>query len=300
MTSFKKKVIEIRVTKAEGEFGAKKGSNTKIIRYLRTIIDIRKDGNPSKNIAKIQIYGLSESDMNDLATLSFKPMAVRKNFIQIFAGDETDLALIFQGEIANAWAVYRKPPDLYLYIQAIEGLYPAVLMTPAQSFQGSVNVADTIKNLALSQGYAFEGNDVDTVLSDTYLHGSAWSQMQTLADAANLEFGLDDGCVYIAKRGRPRNLSFIPLISADTGMKEMPVFDKKGIKFECLFNPDLKLGGRVSVYSQVLNIVNGEWRIYSLLHQLDSEKPDGKWFSQVKASSMGAPGLNLSDEYGVS
>jgi hypothetical protein len=208
---------------------------------------------------------------------------VRNNLVEVLAGDaETGLTQVFAGNITMANAIYRSPPNLYFNVEALTGFYPAIAPANPTSIKGGGDVAAIMKSLAAQMGYSFQNNGVTTQLSNPYLSGTTYQQAQALADAANIEFVVDDGTIAIAPRGTART-GIAPLISADTGMKEYPVFDKKGIKVETYFNPAIQQGGLIVVKS-VVTAACGTWKVNGLDHELESEHAGGKWESIVKAS----------------
>lgn len=285
-SSFTRKILQANLTLTTGTFDGV--NNTKQVTGLRMDAEIEKGGHPSKNKAKLKVYGMLESDMNMLTTIpakSAKPLAVHKSLIQVLAGDEYGLAVAFQGEITGAWTSYQSPPNLFFHLEALEGFYPAIAPVVPKSFKGGTAVSQLMQTLASQMGYAFEDNGVTSQLVSPYLHGTSYQQAAAVAAAANIEFGIDDGTLFIAPRGMARK-GMAPLISAATGLKEYPIFDKKGLKFSCLYNPSLKLGG-LCVVQSVIPVACGTWRINGLHHQLESESPGGKWLSKVSASWVG-------------
>ena len=296
--SFAKKVITTSITLGKGDFGAVSDfQNTKVISGLRTVVEIEKNGHPSKNKAKIKIYGMSERDMHVIAHNQFGPRAIRRDLIQLNAGDETMLhpPKIFEGEINEAYASYQSPPNLYLCIEATAGYYPALAPANPRSLQGSVSVKDLMNSYAKQMGYTFEDNGVTARLANPYFPGSAYQQASALADAANIEFGIDDGVLFIAPRDKPRR-GTAPLICALSGMKECPIYEKTGLRIETLFNPAIVLGGLIVVKSLVFNnnMAETTWRVHGLQHHLESENPGGKWMTSIKAASLSAPAVDES------
>ena len=282
--SFTQKLITVNFTLGKGAFGAQLG-NTKVISGLRCEVQIDKNGHPSKNKLAMKIYGLSESDMQTMANVPKRALSVAKNRIQVLAGDASSMAVAFEGEVTGAWMVYKSPPNLLFHVEALAGFYPALAPVPPSSVKGTADVAGMMATLAGQMGYTFQNNGVSAKISDPYFPGTALQQAHDLADAANLEFGIDDGILFIAPRGQPRK-GDAPLVSPATGLDEYPVFDKKGIKLTTLYNPAIKLGGLIVVQSVVKNAV-GTWRVNGLKHRLESLNPGGKWHSDVKASWVG-------------
>lgn len=282
--TFSQKILQISIVKGSGTFDA--GGNTKIMSGLKAKCDIVKDGHPSKNKLTMKIYGMRQEDMNALTTLSFKPMAVQKNTIQVLAGDAKGLYVAFQGDITGAWEIYNSPPNLYFHVEALTGYYPSIAVIVPKGHSGATSVAALMNELASQMNMSFENNGVSVMLSKPYLWGTPFQRAAAIAAAAGIEFGLDDGTLYIAPKGKER-AGTAPLISVDTGLKEYPTFDKKGIRFTTLYNQAILYGGLVEVKSAI-PMACGTWRVHKLCHDLESENPDGRWESEVYATPVGS------------
>ena len=153
-TSFTLKQLTVVITLASGTFS--NGSNQVTLAGLRTEVTIDKDGHPSKNASKIKIFGMLENDMNKLTTVSFKALAVKKNFIQVLAGDaENGMGIAFQGEITGAWASYQGPPNLFFHLEALAGFYGAQL--PADAAFQKVSLDSNERAGVLSHPYLMTG-----------------------------------------------------------------------------------------------------------------------------------------------
>jgi hypothetical protein len=287
-SSFVSRIIQVNLTLATGQFGANLG-NTKIVTGLRVNCEIKKSGTPSKNGAKLVIYGMLDADMNQLSTLGLSPLAVRKNFVQVLAGDSDGLATAFQGEITGAWVNYHTPPDLNFEVHAVEGFYASVAPISPISLPGGTPVATIFRNLAKQMGYAFQDNGVQTMVQNPYLIGSAYDQARTLAQMSGVEFGIDDGVLFISPRGQVRPpKGQVPVLSPQTGMKEYPIWDKQGLVVEALWNPAFQLNGAVVIQNSMVTRANGIWRIHGLETRIASRHPhEGSWNSRLHLVKAG-------------
>lgn len=288
--SFVSHRIQVHFTLAKGTFGNTE-NNTKVCSdKLRVHCEIKKGGTPSKNEMKLKIYGLLESDMFDLSTLGLNPLSVRKNLVQVLAGDSDGLATAFQGEITGAWVNYHKPPDLDFEVHAVEGYYPSIAPSRPLTAKGGASVASMFQNLAGQMGVAFQNNGVTTIVQDPYLSGTLYDQAEELALMSQVEFCLDNGVLAIAPKGQPRTpVGQVPYISPDTGMKEYPIWDKEGLVVECLWNSAFQLNGLVVIGGSLVHGANGTWRIHGLEHNLSSHHPHhGTWHSKLHLTKEGA------------
>jgi hypothetical protein len=285
--SFSAKRIQVNFTLASGQFGADLG-NTKIVSGLRVACNIKKSGQPAKNACRLQIFGMLPADMSQLSTLGYAPLAVRKNLVQVMAGDSDGLTSVFQGEITGAWVNYHKPPDLNFEVHAVTGYYPALAPALPTSLPGGIQATTLFQKLARDMGYAFKNNGLDAIIQNPYLSGSAYKQFVDLGKSLGCEFGIDDGEVFVCPKGVARS-SLVAYTSPTTGMKEYPTFNRKGIEVEMLFNPAATLGGRLQISGSLVTQANGIWRIHGLEHNLVSkDQHRGTWHTRVMAAKEGA------------
>ena len=301
--SFVKRVLQVTLALANDKDGSAStkfnGDNAKTFNGLRVECEITKSlGVHAKNKAVIKIYGMPEDDMNALTTLAFQPLAVNKNLIQVEAGDLSGgMSVAFKGEITNAWAQYSSPPNLYFHVEALNGYFPSILPVKPSGYPGARSVSSIMKDLAAEMNYEFEDNGVKSWLIDQYLPGTAFQKATVVAAAADIEWGIDDDVLFIAPLGRPRGGN-AALISPSTGLKEYPVFDKKGLKLECLYNPAIRLNGPIKVQDSAVLKANTDWIVNGLKHHLECEKPGGKWFTSVTAHPNGSQPTTPTDSTG--
>lgn len=287
MGSFTSKIIEVQFTLARGLF-AGTDSNSVVLRGLRTHVEVEKGGFPTKCSAKVKIYGMSKSLINQLTMLTFNALAAKRNLIEIRAGDSDGLSTVFIGEITGAWANYATPPDLYFEVQALAGFYASIAPADPTSLAGSAPVATLMQRLATRMGYSFENHGVNTVVANPYLSGSDYNQAETLARMANIEFGIDDGVLFIAPSNKPRTGRPTPVLTPQSGLREYPVSDNRLMTFKSIYNPSVTFGGLVEVRNSEIDQANGVWRILGLKHKLSSRShQQNAWFSELIAAKVG-------------
>lgn len=285
MASFdNKKELKFVITLGTGTFGS--SSNNQItLQGYRAIVNIDKAGGMMMGTLRAQIYGVSQSDMNSCVTLQWKPRSFIPNTVQVFAIDGQTQTLIFSGNIVNAWGNYDAMPDVFLMIQAQAAYLAQITSVKPRSYDGSIDVATVIAQIANQIGFNFEHNGVNTPLSNQYLGNTALEQAKTLAKAAGIDLYVDDGVLAITLPNMPRNKP-IPLISAQTGMKGYPTFDGIGVNLEIFFNPSVIFGGSIKIQTDIPQAA-GVWIVTSVSHQLESEKPGGAWFSRIRGNASG-------------
>ena len=288
MGSFTTKSIEIKFTLSHGVF-AGTSSNSVTLSGLRVHAEIEKGGFPTKCSAKAKIYGMAQDLISQLTVLTFNAVSARRNLIEIRAGDSDGLSTVFIGEITGAWANYAAPPELYFEVQALAGFHASVAPGPPSSMPGAVRVADVMRSLARQMGYTFEDKGVGVMVANPYLSGPLYTQAESLAKMAGIEFGVDDGVLFIAPKGEARPTRAIPVLTPRTGLREYPVADNRLMTFKALFSPYVTFGGLAEVRESDIPQANGLWRVLGIKHKLSSRSPQqSTWFSElicVKAGS---------------
>jgi len=273
-------------TFTEGNF------DTVTVSGLRIQATIANAGTPSMGQASVIVHGLTPSLMNQLSTVSrLNGGQVTTRFYQmvIDAGDDVaGMSTIFQGQVSLAQVDMNGAPDSALHITAHAGLFEAVKSAAPLSYPGSADVAVVMQNLATQNGYAFENSGVVAKLSTPYFPGSPRQQMEACANAANINWTLDNGICAIWPKGGSRG-GAIPLISPGTGNIGYPTNSGLGgsIRIATLFNPQLRIGATCQVQSS-LPFANGKFVMFEVAHDLESETPNGQWQTSFTGSPFNA------------
>lgn len=285
MPSFdNKKQLRFVVTLGTGKFGSS-NNDTITLQGFRATADIDKAGGMMMGTLRAKIYGVKQTDMNSVTTLQWKAGLLIPNTVEVYAIDGAAETLVFAGNIVNAWADYQSMPDVFLHIQAQSAFFNALKAIPPRSFKGGVDVASVMAQIARNLGYTFENNGVTTRLVDVYLPNTGMEQAKDLARAAGCDLYLDDKILAITPPNVPRKV-IIPLISPASGLVGYPTFDGVGVNFQTLFNPAITFGGSIKLETDVQQAA-GEWVVTSVGHRLESEKPGGAWFSNVRGNQNG-------------
>jgi hypothetical protein len=279
--SFTHKQISVQITLGQGQFG-EDGSNQVTLTNHRTVVNIGCAGGESMGALQMRMYGLRNDLINTLTTIGPINSAIRaRNTISISAGDNvTGLSEIYVGTINEAWGDYQGAPEVSFNVTGFAGLLEAVKPVQPISFQGSADVATIMSGLAKTMGVNFENNGVTAQLSNPYLPGTAWQQVQACARAADIRFALDRSTLSIWPKNGAR-AGGIPVISPATGLVGYPSFASNGLTVTIPFNPNIQIGGQIQVQSSV-QMANGIWTVFNINHAIESEQPGGSWFTQIQ------------------
>lgn len=298
--SFVNRAIDVTLTIGQGTFG-QTGFNTVKLSGLRVEVSIVKGGMPTMDTADIRIYGVQPSVMNQLSTWGVPfPMLRLNNTVTLAAGDGVTMPPIFNGHVLRGWQDFDNIPETCLHILSQGGVAAAIVPVPPISFPGGADVATIMSGLATTMGLAFENNGVQVQLSNPYFAGTALQQAQKCAQAAHIQMLIDSSTVpntlvivpWTGTRG-----GAIPIISAATGMIGYPRYFDYGVSFRCLFNPNLKMLGKIKLETSIGNttpataqapaqtgLPSGIWYVSKLAYDLASQVPDGPWFCDASGA----------------
>jgi hypothetical protein len=301
--AFTKKKIDLTFRLGTGPFG-ETGYNTVTVSGLRVQVRIDEWGGDSYGQAQVRVYGLTQSLMNQLSALTTGEMQLRRNTIQINAGDaESGMPIAFEGQITVGQIDMADAPNVALNLTALAGYLEAIKPAEPTSYQGRAAVVDIMQSLAHRMGYGFESNGVDVQLSTPYYPGTLREQVRRCAEHAHIRWIISKGTLAIWPWGKSRYLNgSIPLISPENGLIGYPTYSAFGIGVGAtmLYNPTVNFGqtieiksGRIDVTgarSGGLKVADGKWSVVAVSHDLESEVPNGVWFSRIQAIPLVAAG----------
>ena len=278
-----KKQIRFLITLGSGEFD-KKGANQVTLEGYRSSVSCENAGWLQMGTLKAKIFGMSESDMRTITSYPFNIATDKQNTIVVSAIDGESESIFFAGNIVKAWPDFGSMPDVGFIIQAQSAMSAAIKSVSPRSFKSGCDVSDIMRQIATSMGFLFEDAGVNVKLHDVYLPNTELEQARELAKISGIEFTIDRNIFAIWPNGSHRN-AMIPLVSKDTGLCGYPNFDGTFITFTTLYNKNIIPGGLIKVESGNINS-SGQWKVLSLSHAMDSEKPGGSWFSNVRCVAL--------------
>ena len=285
MNSFTEKILTATLTMGQGPDGDAPGE-TLTLSGLRMTADTLSPIGDSMGKLTLRIFGLSQDVMNRYTSIGVINMAYKAgNRVTVSAGDsETAPALIFSGMIFEAWADYAGAPDVAFNIVAFSGMEPLLKQAPVSSFKGGADVAEVMGGLAALAGLTLEDGGVKGKMASPYFHGTILQQIRACAQEADIWYSVELGKLVIWPKNAARP-GDIPLISPGTGMVGYPALNSKGMAVKTLFDPRIRLGGKVRVESS-LPMATGEFAVFNFGHQLSTLVPGGPWFTNLECSNV--------------
>jgi len=281
--AFIRKRIDLTFRLGTGSFG-EGGSNTVKVSNCRVDAAIIQTHGLQGGTAQVKFYGLTKSVMNQLSALNVDPNPIiqRNNTILIEAGDmDSALAIVFKGQINLGQIDLSNPPFAALNVVAVAGSFIGVKPIPPSTYPDTADAAVIMQNLAAQAGYTFENNGVSVILSTPYFPGTIKDQIEACRRAAHINAYIEnETTLAIWPIGASRKGEVVE-ISAGSGLIGYPSFSSGtgGLTFKTRFNPLLRIGNLVKVVSD-LEVANRTWTALQIEHNLESETPNGQWFTQ--------------------
>lgn len=281
-TSFFKRKLKILLTLQKGSFKGGEG-NAYEISDLAMSVRVEKTGAPDFGKASATIYGLPLDVMEQLSTLCMHPLFVRRNYINIYAGDDTNgYNQIYAGTITRASGDFNSAPDIRFQIESQIGFFGAVTAQGANVINGTQSASTFIEQQAKKIGFTFKNEGVTGTVKNAVFEGSPIEQARQCAKQIGAELLLDDENMILISNGASRKGNAI-LLNKDSGLLGYPTMTQNGIEIKAIFNPNFKFAGLIKLETTVPKC-SGTWRIIKMSHTLDSNLPTGgKWDTQITA-----------------
>jgi hypothetical protein len=304
-TSFATKLLRVKFTLSNGAtfVAGSPGDppNQLTLVGLRTTVQVLCQGFPAYPQCDLAIYGMAQSDMNALSSLTFEVTGVSRNTVQIDASSDGGISFstVYAGQIVSSHIEYN-PPEACLRVLAQMAFFDQINPATATAYTESVAVATVVSTIAAKMNFAFENNGVTLQTGGPVYYPGVLTEQ--LRDVVN-HYGIDQywepagqgsqiqTCA-ICPKGAARKLPTFNL-SPSSGLLSYPQVDSRGyIRAKAMYNPAFRFGGPLTISGsdvvidprapQTLNArANGNWMIGQMTHHLDALKFDGEWFSYL-------------------
>lgn len=233
-----------------------------------------KYANALQNEATIKITNLDKETRDYLLTETSPYSANRKRkLVTLDAGRvSTGSWRVFTGDIVSA--TVSQPPDIDIEMKARTGnFYRGEVISKSHPTTDLSTVARGVaKDLGLN--LLFEADDKK--IGGYGFTGAAEKQVEQLGNAGGVDAYIDDDDLVVKNRAQPlKNVTRI--LSEESGMIGIPEVTDKGIKVTMLLVPGVKLGGRITLNSEMFSALNGDYTIYKLGFEITSRDTAFYW-----------------------
>ncbi|HDR1819357.1 TPA: hypothetical protein QB605_001797 [Pasteurella multocida] len=247
-------------------------NETLIIEQLRVSFEIDKTINEKPNPAKISIWNLNRTHINQALSQSFKKLTLLVGY--------HELRTIYSGDI-NKIKVRRDGLDFILDIECSDGFKAYTESRVSSTLKKGATDEQIIKEIQKTMPQVNESTvDIPNkrqLPRGRVMNGDSREVLNRIARNNNADWSIQDGSLVFLPKDKVLNDDVI-LLSQETGMLGMPEQTDDGLELSCLLNPALQIGGLVNVKS-ILEYFNGEYKIVKLSHSGDGL--GGDWVSKL-------------------
>ena len=297
-TQLSRRALSLQFQLGQGAFAS--GADTVDLTGLRVSASISVPGGVSNTELQLRAYGIPLDVMNRLTILGPNTLpGVDANYITVLA----DGALVFKGTIMQSWVDANASPDVGLIVVANTGGLDKFKPVDPSTYKGRVSAVSIIQDMAsrLTQPLPVVNNGVNAFLTNEYHAGTLYDQIHAVAKNGGFQLSFDYDQIAMWPAGSSRTGGSTE-VSAATGMVGYPTHTDNGISVTTLFNPAIRFGDTINVKSILANTaganptnpdgqnnISGYWNVFNLSHELESETPNGKWFSTIDCTLFTRP-----------
>lgn len=262
------------------------GSNQIITEELRTLCVIQFGNGSVVPTAEIVIYGLNMPLMLKLMRVRWRDIRSLQNMIKVEAGEQgSDLVTVYEGNITFGYIDMSNAPDVAFRIKSSIAMLDMYTAASPMTFKGTIPVATAIQSIATKMGYELEINGIpeSLTMTDVTLTDTDLNKIRALCKRYQIDLYIEQKRISIAPQGSPRNIS-IATLRPGSGMIGYPTPTTQGVDVKCLYSPVIRFGGIIRIAESVMDTCNGDWRVFGVTLNLESEVPGGNWFMDIRAT----------------
>jgi hypothetical protein len=274
-----KKIIRTTITLVGDTFSQ---GNPLITENLRTICTINFGNGSVVPTAEIMIYGLNMPAMLKLMRI----IRSMQNTIKVEAGEQgSELTTVYEGNITFGYVDMSNAPDVAFRITSSTAILDMYTAATPITFKGETPVVQALGSIADKMGYTLENNGVPDSLTmkDTTLTDTDLNKIRALCKRYQIDLYIEQKTISIAPQGSPRNIR-IATLRPGSGLIGYPAPTMQGVDARCLYSPAIRFGGVIRIADSVIEPCNGDWRVFGVTLNLESEVPGGNWFMDIRAT----------------
>lgn len=250
---------------------------------LQISAEIVKIANALQGEATVKISNMTKPVRDYILseTTPFNLNRIRKKVIVEAGRQSTGYYRLYEGDIVSA--VPSQPPDIMITLKAQTCQWEKGNVV-SRSTSAAAPLSAIAGQVAQDMGLRLMFEADDKNVSNYQFTGAAIKQVGMLGDMGNVNAYVDGDALVIKNTDKPlQGTSHI--LSMASGMIGIPERTEQGIKCTYLLNPQSRLGGQLTIKSEINPGTNGNYTIYKLTHSVANR--DDQFYTIAEASRQG-------------
>lgn len=251
---------------------ANDGGTQIILRPPLTLeFDITRTTLSSTNVCQLRIYNLSKENRNRIRFNTYANLQPPK-FVTLKAGYGENLAIVFTGNISQAWSV-REGVNFITQIEMFDGGFAFAHGHTNRQYPAGTPYRKIILDIMgdLPEVKIGAVGDFPGVLPRAKSFNG--SPVDILNELTGFAFYVDSGRAYALKNNEYHTSSpsavgeNILLINNETGLLGTPILEQTLLHFDLLFEPSLQVGTKVRLKALTDENFDGDYVITAVKHR---------------------------------
>jgi len=263
--------------------GIQIGSELKIYEDLAIYATGSKFTNLNQGQAEVTLINLNRDERERLMTecSPFNSNPDQKSVIIECGNESTGTSVLYQGDIFRVSVTGK--PDIGLTLKCLTGNYRKESVV-ATSFDKSASFIDIAKKAAKDAALNFSFEGVTKNIGNFVFSGSAFDQIKSINDLTDDDVYIDNNELVIKERDKARTGSSVKILNKTSGMVGIPESTENGVKVTMLYDPQVNVGSRIRLTSEINPVLNGDYLVYKL--DFDISSRDTQYYLNAEARRL--------------
>lgn len=227
------------------------------------------------NKLTVRIRNLKQS--NRLALTKDQEDQQKRIGLEFRAGYEGTMQLLFKGTVHRGMN-YREGPNIITELECLDGGHDFLNSFTSKAVKGKRRAVDAILGSMPNTGTG-KITEQSELIRPRVLVGASAKLIDEIVGEGETWY-IDEEKLYIIKNDEVVS-SFIPVVSAATGLLNTPTREQSKVTFDTMLNPTLKLAGLCKLVSSSAPHLDGIYKIETMGYSGDNY--GAKWQQSVTA-----------------
>ena len=263
--------------------GIQIGNELKTYEDLAIYATGSKFTNLNQGQAEVTLINLNRDERERLMTecSPFNSNPDQKSVIIECGNESTGTSVLYQGDIFRVSVTGK--PDIGLTLKCLTGNYRKESVV-ATSFDKSASFIDVAKKAADDAALNFSFEGIAKNIGNFVFSGSAFDQIKSINELTDDDVYIDNNELVVKERTKARTGSSIKILNKTSGMVGIPESTENGVKVTMLYDPQVNVGSRIRLTSEINPVLNGDYLVYKLAFDISSR--DTQYYLNAEARRL--------------